>query len=83
MFEELVTNAILVLLLLAAGAAVIFENLLNSVLALSVFSIGLAVLFVVYQAPDVAMAEAVVGAGLVTALFVVTISKTSAQRGGG
>lgn len=81
MFEHVITLVLLGFLIVSAGAAIAFRNVLHSVLSLSVFSITLAVLFVIYQAPDAAMAEAVVGAGLVTALFLVTISKTRAAGG--
>ena len=69
-------------LILSALAAVFFDAVINSILSLSVFSILLTVIFAIYQAPDVAMAEAVVGAGLLTALFVVTISKTTGNDRG-
>jgi len=80
LLENTIVSILLVFLVVAAATAISFRNVLNSVLALSVFSITLAVLFVLYQAPDAAMAEAVVGAGLVTALFLVTISKTRAEE---
>ena len=83
MFDTAVSWVLLLFLVLSAGASIAFRNALNSVLALSVFSIVLALLFVIYQAPDAAMAEAVVGAGLVTALFLVTISKTGSAGGDG
>ncbi len=83
MFDAGVIGVLLIFLVISAGAAIAFRNVLNSVLALSVFSIVLALLFVIYQAPDAAMAEAVVGAGLVTALFLVTISKTGSTGGDG
>ncbi len=80
LLENTIVSILLVFLVVAAATAISFRNVLNSVLALSVFSITLAVLFVLYQAPDAAMAEAVVGAGLVMALFLVTISKTRAEE---
>ncbi len=77
MHESMLTGILLVFLLVTAVFAVATRYVLHAVLSLSIFGILLSVLFVMYQAPDVAMAEAVVGAGLMTALFVVTISKTT------
>ncbi len=74
--EDVLTNSLLMLLLISAFFAVLTRDNVNAVLALSVFSTGISVLFAVYQAPDVALAEAVVGAGLGTALFLIAISRT-------
>ena len=48
----------------AALAVLVFENFIAAVAASSVVSLGVALLFVVLQAPDVAMTEAAVGAGI-------------------
>jgi energy-converting hydrogenase B subunit D len=76
MMEGALTNSLLVLLLVSAFYAIHFRDNVSSVLALSVFSIGMSVVFAIYQAPDVALAEAVVGTGLGTALFLIAVSKT-------
>ncbi|MFW5692711.1 MAG: Na(+)/H(+) antiporter subunit B [Thermoguttaceae bacterium] len=78
--ENAPTNSLLLFLLIAAFFAVHFRDHLSAVLSLSVFSTGMSVVFAVYRAPDVALAEAVVGAGLGTALFLIAVSKT---RGNG
>ncbi len=80
--EEALTNSLLLFLLISAFFAVHFRDLVSAVLTLSVFSTSMSVLFAVYQAPDVALAEAVVGAGLGTALFLIAISKTRGNGGG-
>jgi energy-converting hydrogenase B subunit D len=57
----------LVLVILALGAAVAvltLRNLVGAVAATSVVSLSVSVLFVLMRAPDVAMTEAAVGAGL-------------------
>jgi uncharacterized MnhB-related membrane protein len=57
--------ATVVLLTLGAALAVLMlRNLLAAVAAASVVSLGVAVMFVMLRAPDVAMTEAAVGAGL-------------------
>lgn len=56
--------AVVVLALAAAAAALLLDNLAAAVAAASVVSLGVAVMFVLMHAPDVAMTEAVIGAGL-------------------
>ena len=56
--------SVVVLTLGAALAVLLLDNLLAAVAAASVVSLGVAVMFVILQAPDVAMTEAAVGAGL-------------------
>jgi energy-converting hydrogenase B subunit D len=68
---------ILLLLLLALSILVLgFRNLLNAVILLGVFSLVCALLFFVLKAPDLAIAEAAVGAGVNTALFVRAVRQT-------
>ena len=74
--ETILAVVLFTLLVISGTAAVLFRQVINSVISLSIFSVTLAAVFLMYQAPDVAMAEAVVGAGLMTALFLVTISRT-------
>ena len=62
--EQLLVFAIVIMMLLGALAAMLLKNLLAATAATSVVSLGLAVLFALLRAPDVAMTEAVVGAGL-------------------
>jgi len=69
--------AILTVVMLAAGvAAYLFQDLIASVVACAAVSLIASVLFYLLQAPDVAMAEAAIGAGLTTAIFVIAIRKT-------
>ena len=72
-----IAEAILVLLMLGgAVCACIFRDLLNAVIATAFVSLMAAILFYFLQAPDVAMAEASIGAALTTAIFVIAIRKT-------
>ena len=52
------------------------KKLINSVIFLSVISMLAVVSFMLMRAPDVAITEAVIGSGLVTALFVFTLYTT-------
>lgn len=58
-----------------AAMAVLVRNRISAVLSLAVTSIGLTAGFYLLQAPDVAMAEAVVGAGISTGLFLFAIRR--------
>lgn len=49
------------------------KKLINSVIYLSILSMLAAVSFVLMKAPDVAITEAVIGSGLVTAVFIFTL----------
>ncbi|SIQ52174.1 Uncharacterized MnhB-related membrane protein [Alkalispirochaeta americana] len=64
----------------SATAAVLLKGPLASIILLSVFSVFSTILFALLQAVDVAMAEAVIGAGLMTALFVTALNRTGGIR---
>ena len=68
------------IMLIAAVSACVFRNLMNAVIATALVSLMASILFYFLQAPDVAMAEASIGAALTTAIFVITIRRT---KGGG
>lgn len=59
-----VALVVVVLMLVAAAAVLMLKNFVAAVAATSVVGLGLSVLFVLLQAPDVALTEAAVGAGL-------------------
>ena len=64
-------------IVVSAVCAVAFENTLSSVIALGITGGLMALEFIMLQAPDVAIAEAAVGAVLSTALFVIAVCKTT------
>lgn len=67
---------LLILLIVTAAFALFTKRLLNSIITLSIFSALLVIILIVLQAPDLALAEAVIAAGIMTSFFVVTINKT-------
>lgn len=73
---------VVILILIVAGSilAVWLKDLLASVIALAGSSLLLALQFYLLQAPDVAIAEAGVGAALTTAIFVLAIRKTQRKE---
>lgn len=64
------------LMLISAMSACIFRDLMSAVIASCLVSLIAAILFYLLQAPDVAMAEAAIGAALVTAVFIIAIRRT-------
>ena len=61
---ELVNLLVVFVMLVSALAVLLMRNMIAALAALSVVSLSVAVLFVSLRAPDVAMTEAAVGAGL-------------------
>jgi len=62
--QTLFALVIVVLVLVSAVLVLVLENMIGAVAVSGTVSLGVAVLFVLLHAPDVAMTEAVVGAGL-------------------
>ena len=73
-------EAILILLIILGVLSLQFKDLLHAVICLAVFSLLCSLLFYLLHAPDVAIAEAAVGAGVATVLFTWTISKTQRRE---
>jgi len=72
----IIVSVLVLLMLIAAIASSIFKDLLNAVIAACMVSLIAAILFYFLQAPDVAMAEASIGAALVTAVFIIALRRT-------
>jgi len=66
---------LVVLTLGAALAVLLLNNLLAATAAASVVSLGVALMCVMLRAPDVAMTEAVVGAGLSGLILALTLRR--------
>ncbi len=77
---EVVFLGLLVLIVVSALGAVLVRGYITSVVVLSVFSVLTTVSFAFMHAVDVAMAEAAIGAGLMTAIFVTAIDRIRGQR---
>ncbi len=71
---------ILLVVLVLAILSLQFKDLLSSIISLAVFSLMLSLLFYYLHAPDVAIAEAAVGAGVVTILFILVIDRTKRRE---
>ena len=72
----LVVSFLVLLMLVGAVAASVFEDLISAVIAAALVSLVAAILFYLLQSPDVAMAEAAIGAALTLAIFIIAIRRT-------
>ncbi len=74
--------AFLIVILVLASAVVVLtvRNMVGAVAATSVVSLGVSVLFVLMHAPDVAMTEAAVGAGLSGVVLAMGLRKLGLWR---
>jgi len=65
-----------ILLVIASIIAILLKDLLASAIALAAMSLLLSLEFYILQAPDVAIAEAGIGACITTAIIVLAIRST-------
>jgi len=82
MIAMLIQILVLTGMVVAASAALLSKDLLASVILLGIMSLLLSTEFYLLQAPDVAIAEAAIGAGLTSALYIMAISKTDRREDG-
>jgi uncharacterized MnhB-related membrane protein len=73
---------ILILILILALFTLLSKDLLHGVIAMSAVSLMCSLLFVILQAPDVAITEAAVGAGVSTVIFVWAVRHTKRRDDG-
>jgi len=76
MLPDVVVGFLVIVMLIAAIYAAEARDLMNAVIALALLSLIASIMFYILQAPDVAMTEAAIGAGLSTAIFIFAIKKT-------
>jgi uncharacterized MnhB-related membrane protein len=74
--ETILSIVILILLIVASIAIDQTKDLLVAIIVFSSFSFLMTVLWLVLQAPDVALTEAAIGSGITTLLFLAVLSKT-------
>lgn len=68
--------AVVVFIMLAAALAVLFlPNMIAAVVASAVVSLSLTVIFAIIKAPDVAMTEAAIGAGLSSLILAIGLKR--------
>jgi energy-converting hydrogenase B subunit D len=77
MIEAGILHIIIPVLLVACAVLVaVFKNVIAAVITLAAFSLLLAIEFYLLQAPDVAIAEAGVGAAITVAIYILAIKAT-------
>ncbi|QXK91839.1 DUF4040 domain-containing protein [Neoehrlichia mikurensis] len=70
---------LLVLLLITSSTLIFLKNLTSNVVVMCIFSLIMTVLYLILDAPDVAITEASVGAGLSTVLMLYALSLIKVQ----
>ncbi|WP_049892303.1 DUF4040 domain-containing protein [Natronococcus amylolyticus] len=72
----------LILFVVAAAVLVAFSrDIVGAIVTFAAFTLGIAVIWVLLAAPDVALIEAAVGAGVTSVLFLITVMKTTGMSG--
>lgn len=77
MIYLILTLFLLLLMIGAAMYAIWQKDLLFAVIASGIISLILSIIFVLLQAPDVALTEAAIGVALTTIIFIIAIRNTS------
>ena len=77
---NIVLLVIVIVMLGSAVAVLLLKDFLAALAAFSVVSLGLSVLFVFLRAPEVAMTEAAIGAGLSSLLFALALRRLGLWR---
>jgi uncharacterized MnhB-related membrane protein len=67
---------LLIFLVVAAIAVARTKDLVSAVVIFTAYSLAMAIMWQMLQAPDVAITEAAVGAGLTSLLFLAAIART-------
>ena len=60
--------------------AISTKELLSAVIASGFISLAASIVYLYLQAPDVAMTEAAIGAGITTLIFVIAVRKTKGKE---
>ena len=78
---ELIHIVLPILIIAASIFAVLLKDLIAAAIAVAAMSLLLSLEFYILQAPDVAIAEAGIGACLTTAIFIIAIKGTKRMEG--
>jgi len=69
--------SLLAFVVLTALATAMARDVLAAVIVFGAYSLGMAALYTFYRAPDVALTEAAISAGVTTVLLLLTLAKTT------
>lgn len=78
-----ITSILSVIMVLAAVWVILTPNLLQAIIIFSLVSLIASALFLLMQAPDVAITEAAIGAGMSTAIFIFSYKRIYKDSEGG
>jgi len=78
---ELLVALVCASILVSGVLAVCLKNLMAAMVSSGLASLFAALVFLLLAAPDVAMAEAAIGSGLATFIFLYAIRKTGYDKG--
>ena len=78
---EAVKIILLILLVLCAVSVSFTKNLLTSVVIFMAYSLIMSIVWALLMAPDLAITEAAVGAGVTSVLFFITLRRIHLIRG--
>jgi multicomponent Na+:H+ antiporter subunit B len=78
-FEALLAG-LLGFVVVTAVATAVARRLVTVLVAFAAYSLGLSMVWVAFRAPDVALTEAAVGAGVTTALFLLLAKRTEGSE---
>ena len=79
---KLVECVLLLILIVTAIAAPLQKRLLSTVIVYTVFGLTMSVVWMLLRAPDLAITEAAVGAGVTGVLFILALHKIDQLKGG-
>ncbi len=77
---EVLEISLLVFLIACALAVVLLKDMISIVVVFASYSLIMALLWQLLEAPDIAITEAAIGAGLTTVLFVAAIRRTGGLK---
>jgi energy-converting hydrogenase B subunit D len=80
MLMEIIHTVIPIFVVVSAVFAIILKDLIAAAIAVAAMSLLLSLEFYILQAPDVAIAEAGVGACLTTAILIIAIRATKREE---
>ncbi len=76
----LIDLVVCLLAIVSAAWAILARNLVSAVVLAGVVSLAVSYLFLRLAAPDVAMTEAAIGAGLSTVIFLIAVRRTEEEE---
>ena len=72
----LLEGSLLLFVVCCALGTALLKDTLAAVIAFAAYSLGISIIWLVLQAPDVGLTEAAVGAGIMTILFLLALANT-------